>query len=69
MAEPIAITCTGACTVTLVHELSLPPLQLDEAGGAQIAVAILAIWAIGWGFRALIQVVKKTDGDSSNESD
>ena len=69
MAEPIAITCTGACTVTLVHELSLPPLQLDEAGGAQIAAAILAIWAIGWGFRALIQMLKKTDGESSTESD
>lgn len=69
MAEPISITCPGACTVTVTHELSLPPLQLDESGGAQIALAILAIWAIGWGFRVLIQMLRKTDGESSNESD
>lgn len=68
MAEPIAITCPGAYTVTITHELSLPPLQLDEAGGVQIAVAILAVWAFGWGFRALIQMLKKTDGETSTES-
>lgn len=67
MADPIVIDCTTACTVTVVHELSLPPLQLSADEGAVIAGAILAIWAIGWGFRALIQTLKHTDGNSTTE--
>ena len=67
MAEPTVIDCVSACTVTVVHELSLPPLQLSADEGAVIASAILAIWAIGWGFRALIQTLKHTDGNSTSE--
>lgn len=67
MAEPTVIDCVSACTVTVVHELSLPPLQLSAEEGAVIASAILAIWAIGWGFRALIQTLKHTDGNSTTE--
>jgi len=67
MADPVVIECTTACTVTVVHELSLPPLQLSADEGAVIASAILAIWAIGWGFRALIQTLKHTDGNSTTE--
>ena len=69
MAEPVSITCPSTCTVTVVHELSLPPLQLSTGEGAQIAAAVLAIWAIGWGFRVLVQALKKTDGESSTESE
>ena len=68
MADPIAINCSSACTVTVVHELSLPPLQLDAAEGAQIAGAVLAIWAIGWAFRMLIQALN-IDGKTNSESD
>ena len=67
MADPVVIECSTACTVTVVHELSLPPLQLSAEEGAVIASAILAIWAIGWGFRALIQTLKHTDGNSTQE--
>lgn len=67
MADPVVIECTTACAVTVVHELSLPPLQLSADEGAVIASAILAIWAIGWGFRALIQTLKHTDGNSTSE--
>lgn len=67
MADPVVIDCASACTVTVVHELSLPPLQLSADEGAVIASAILAIWAIGWGFRALIQTLKHTDGNSTQE--
>jgi len=67
MADPIVIDCTTACTVTVVHELSLPPLQLSADEGAVIASAILAIWAVGWGFRALIQTLRHTDGNSTTE--
>lgn len=69
MADPQVIECAAACTVTVVHELSLPPLQLDAAGGAAIASAVLVIWAIGWGFRVLIQTLRNTDGNSTSESE
>lgn len=65
MADPQIIECAGACTVTVIHELSLPPLQLDAADGAAIASAILAIWALGWAFRVLIQTLKHTDGNQT----
>lgn len=68
MAEPQIIECPTACTVTVVHELSLPPLQLDAAEGAAIASAVLAIWAIGWAFRMLIQTLN-IDGKTTSESD
>lgn len=67
MADPFVIECPTACTVTVVHELSLPPLQLSAEEGAAIAGAILAIWAVGWGFRALIQTLRHTDGNSTTE--
>lgn len=67
MADPVVIDCSSACTVTLVHELSLPPLQLDAAAGAAISGAILLIWGVGWAFRTLIQTLKYTDGNSTQE--
>lgn len=67
MADPSIIECATACTVTVIHELSLPPLQLDAAAGASIASAILAIWAIGFSFRAVIRTLKNTDGNSTEE--
>ena len=67
MADPFVIECATACTVTVVHELSLPPLQLSADEGAVIAGAILAIWAIGFGFRALIRTLKNTDGNQPFE--
>ena len=68
MADPVTIECTGgSCTVTVVHELSLPPLQLTPAEGAQIAIAIVAIWAVGFGFRALIRTLN-IDGNQPEEN-
>lgn len=67
MADPVQVQCSSACTVTVVHELSLPPLQLDTADGASIAGAVLAIWAIGWAFRVLIRTLRHTDGNQPFE--
>lgn len=69
MADPTTITCASACTVTLQHEFSLPLLSLTTEEGAAIAGAVLAIWAVGWGFRALIQTLRHTDGNSTSESE
>ncbi|GKS88228.1 hypothetical protein AVTE2539_02705 [Acidovorax sp. SUPP2539] len=63
MADPTTIECAAACTVTVVHELSLPPLQLSPAEGAAIASAVLVIWAIGWVFRQLIRMVQPSYSD------
>lgn len=67
MAEPTVIECTSACTVTVVHEISIPPFQLDTADAGVIAAAVLAVWAVGFGFRALIQTLKQSDGTTTIE--
>lgn len=56
MADPIVVTCAGACTVT--HEISVPPLQLDTTEGGQIAGAVLVVWAVGYSFRSLIRAMR-----------
>ncbi len=43
--------------------LDIPVLNLSASDGALIAGAILALWAVGYSFRVLIQVLRKTDGD------
>lgn len=63
------ITCSNSCTVTVTHELSLPPLQLDAADGSLIAGAILAVWAIGWGARMIIRALNIDSDSSTNESE
>ena len=68
MADSQIISCTEACTVTVVHELSIPPFQLSPLEGAQIASAILAVWAVGFGFRAVIQALH-SGGNPSSESE
>ena len=68
MAEPTQINCGSACTVTLVHELSLPPFQLSPAEGAQIAGAILAVWVVGWAGRMVVRALN-VDGKSTSESE
>lgn len=63
------ILCSSACTVTVVHELSLPPLQLSAGEGALIAGAVLAVWAVGYGFRALIRALSIDSVSSTSESE
>lgn len=62
------IDCSTACTVTVVHELSLPPLQLTAEEGGQIASAVLAVWVVGWAFRLAIRALN-SDGKPTNESE
>lgn len=65
MADPIVIDCSSACTVTVVHELSLPPLQLTPDEGLQIAVAVIVMWCVGWAFRQVIRLIKTSEEDSN----
>lgn len=57
--EPVTVVCSAACTVT--HVISVPPFDLDTEASGQIAVAVLAIWAVGFAFRALIRTLNNTD--------
>lgn len=58
------ITCTvSPCQI--VTTLDVPVLNLEESGALLIAGAILAVWAVGYGFRALIRAFS-IDGNSSN---
>lgn len=59
--EPTTVECSTACTVTIVHELSLPPLQLTVEEGGQIALAIVGVWAVAFGVRVAIQALRHTD--------
>ena len=67
MAETTAISCPGSCTVTVVHELALPPLQLEPADAAQIGVSIVLVWAAAFGIRELIRIVRHTDKVEAEE--
>jgi len=68
VADPTVIECASTCTVTVVHELSLPPFQLDGEDGSLIAGAVLAVWAIGWAARMLIRALN-SDSDSTKETE
>jgi len=60
------IECTGSCTVTIVHEISLPVFDITPEEGALIGSAVLLVWAVGWAFRAVIQALR-IDGNSTKE--
>lgn len=54
------VTCTVSPCV-IVHQIDLPPFNLDTVDGGLIAAAVLSIWAIGFGFRALIRTMGVID--------
>lgn len=67
MAGEVYVTCNvSPCVV--VHQIDLPPFQLDTAEGALIAAAVVAVWAVGWAFRMLIRTLS-IDRNPTSESD
>jgi hypothetical protein len=61
MADPTVVECATACTVTIVHELSLPPLQLTAQEGGMVAVAVISVMAVGWGVRMVIRALRSDE--------
>lgn len=61
------IQCIQACTVTVQHEFVFPVLSLTPAEGAQISLAVLTVWAVGWAFRVLIQTLRDGARVSTSE--
>lgn len=43
--------------------------NIDEAGGGQIAGAIIAVWAVAWAFRMLVRTIKTVDADKGVDED
>ena len=62
-----SVSCGAACTVTTLHEFSLPVLQLTPGDGAQIGFAIVLVWAVGFAFRSIIKAMSIRVGDVSSE--
>ena len=60
------IQCTQACTVTVQHQFVAPILSLTPLEGAQIGLAVISVWAVGWAIRALIQTLR--DGGKTEEN-
>ncbi len=65
MADPTVIDCSAACTVTVVHELSIPPFQLSLESGLQISVAVIGVWALGWVFGLLKRQIQTSMSDNN----
>lgn len=63
--DPVTVQCSSACTVTL--QLDVPPFNLSLEEGAAISGAILLVWVVGFGIRALIRALN-VDGDSSTST-
>jgi hypothetical protein len=42
--------------------------QLDAAAGAQIALAIGAVWVVGWAVRTVLRALNSGDGPTPNDS-
>lgn len=63
-ATPSTVEVTPqACSLTVTN-----PFSLTSAEGAQIAGAILAVWALGFGFRSVIRALH-IDGKTNSESE
>ena len=63
MADPQIIQCASACTVTVVHELTFPLLEITHEQGEQIVLAIVSVWAVAWGIRQVILTIRKSGAD------
>lgn len=63
--------CTTLVVLTPAEygAMSLAPFQLDTQAAGEIALAILVVWAVGWGFRMLIRALHLGSSGSSGPSE
>jgi hypothetical protein len=67
MADPTVIDCAAACTVTVVHEFSLPLLNLSVADAVTITWQICVVWAAAWGIRQVAQMLNSSGANDERE--
>jgi len=65
VADPTVIECSSSCTVTVVHELSLPPFQLTMEDGLAISVAVIGVWALGWAIGLIKRQIQTSASDNN----
>lgn len=65
-ARAQSIDCSSPCSITIVHEWALPPLQLDLAGGAAVGGAVITVWACAWAFRMIVRAIRDIDKGPDN---
>lgn len=67
MAEQI-IQCTSACTVTVVHDVNLPLLNLTLDQAAVLMIPITLVFCVAWGFRATLRFINSPDNSTSERA-
>lgn len=60
------VLCPSTCEVTIHHQISIPVLDLSLSEGGAIAGAVLAVWAVGFGVRAVVQVLRDSATKEEN---
>lgn len=65
MADPTVIECVSACTVTVVHQLSIPPFQLSLDDGLKISVAVTVVWSLGWALGLIKRQIQQSTLDNN----
>jgi hypothetical protein len=55
----------STCTLVIQSgaDAGVSPFALSAADGTSIAAAIIGVWVVGWGFRALILSLKEGNED------
>lgn len=68
-----ATTCDPSQVVLLspaeYGQLVNSPMQMTPADGAQVAGAVAMCWAVAWGVRMVIRVIRDSTADGSAEAD
>lgn len=67
MADQV-IQCPSACTVTVVHEVNVPILNLSIEEASALMTPITLVLCVAWGFRVLLRFINSPDERSSDES-
>lgn len=67
MADQV-IQCPSACTVTVVHEVNVPILNLSLEEASALMTPITLVFCVAWGFRVLLRFINSPDERSSDES-
>lgn len=67
MADQV-IQCPSACTVTVVHEVNVPILNLSLEEASALMTPITLVFCVAWGFRALLRFLNSPDERSIDDS-
>lgn len=66
MADQV-IQCPSACTVTVVHEVNVPILNLSLEEASALMTPITLVFCVAWGFRVLLRFINSPDERSTDD--